>query len=142
MDEVMQWYKPDCVFMQCGADSLAGDRLGRFNISMKGHGACVEYMMKFNVPMVITGGGGYSVKNVSKLWCYETSLACGIELDPHLPPTDYSEYYGPDHVLQVLPQDDLINLNSISDLEYVKGRVLEQLRNVEHAPSIHVPQNN
>ena len=60
IDQVMQWFKPTAIFMQCGADSLAGDRLGRFNISMKGHGACVEYMKSFNIPMILTGGGGNS----------------------------------------------------------------------------------
>ena len=29
-------YKPNAVVLQCGADSLAGDRLGCFNLSLKG----------------------------------------------------------------------------------------------------------
>ena len=58
MDSLMEWYRPNCIFMQCGADSLAGDRLGRFNITMEGHGACVEYMKSFNLPMILVGGGG------------------------------------------------------------------------------------
>ena len=32
----MEVYKPNAVVLQCGADSLAGDRLGCFNLSLKG----------------------------------------------------------------------------------------------------------
>lgn len=40
-----------------GADSLSGDRLGCFNLSLKGHGACVEYMKTFGVPLLVLGKG-------------------------------------------------------------------------------------
>ena len=32
----MEWYRPSAVVLQCGSDSLAGDRLGCFNLTMKG----------------------------------------------------------------------------------------------------------
>jgi len=33
---IMEWYRPGAIVLQCGADSLAGDKLGVFNLSMKG----------------------------------------------------------------------------------------------------------
>jgi acetoin utilization deacetylase AcuC-like enzyme len=36
VDKVMDWYRPEAVVLQCGADSLAGDRLGCFNLTLKG----------------------------------------------------------------------------------------------------------
>ena len=39
-----------------GADSLASDRLGCFNLSLEGHRKAVEFMKAFNVPMLVTGG--------------------------------------------------------------------------------------
>ena len=36
MSKVMETYRPGAVVLQCGADSLAGDRLGCFNLSLKG----------------------------------------------------------------------------------------------------------
>lgn len=39
-----------------GADSLAADRLGCFNLSLEGHAEAVRFMKKFNVPMLVTGG--------------------------------------------------------------------------------------
>ncbi|KAK9218547.1 hypothetical protein WN943_007184 [Citrus x changshan-huyou] len=68
--EVMQVYKPGAVVLQCGADSLGGDRLGCFNLSIKGHAECVRYMRSFNVPLLMLGGGGYTIRNVARCWCY------------------------------------------------------------------------
>lgn len=54
--------------LQCGADSLGCDRLGCFSLSIKGHGECVEYVKQFNVPLLVMGGGGYTVRNVARCW--------------------------------------------------------------------------
>jgi len=32
----VEWYKPTAIVLQCGADSLAGDKLGYFNLSLQG----------------------------------------------------------------------------------------------------------
>ena len=37
MGKVMEVYRPEAVVLQCGADSLAGDRLGCFNLTLKGN---------------------------------------------------------------------------------------------------------
>lgn len=47
---------------------------------MKGHAACVQFMKKFNLPLLLLGGGGYTVKSVARTWAYETGLAAGVEL--------------------------------------------------------------
>ena len=80
MDEVMAKYKPGAVVLQLGADSIAYDVLGRLNLSIKGHGECVKKMMSYNVPLMLLGGGGYTVHNVARLWAYETGLAVGEEI--------------------------------------------------------------
>lgn len=36
INEVMNAYDPGAIVLQCGADSLSGDKLGRFNVSMRG----------------------------------------------------------------------------------------------------------
>jgi hypothetical protein len=63
---IMEVFQPGAIVMQCGADSLAHDRLGCFNLSMKGHGEAVEFMKGFGVPMLVTGGGGYTKHNVAR----------------------------------------------------------------------------
>lgn len=36
ISKVMEMYKPEAVVLQCGADSLTGDRLGCFNLTLRG----------------------------------------------------------------------------------------------------------
>ena len=70
MKPVISSYRPNVVVMQLGADSLANDKLGNFNLSVKGHGECLKHMMRYNIPMIMLGGGGYTVANVSRCWAY------------------------------------------------------------------------
>jgi histone deacetylase 1/2 len=87
---VMQYYQPEAVVLQCGGDSLSGDRLGCFNLSMRGHANCVNYVRSFNLPTLVLGGGGYTMRNVARTWAYETGRLVGVEMDRVLP---YNEYY-------------------------------------------------
>jgi len=36
MSKVMEMYQPSAIVLQCGADSLSDDRLGCFNLTLKG----------------------------------------------------------------------------------------------------------
>eukprot|EP01047_Picozoa_sp_COSAG01_P127054 COSAG01_NODE_56279_length_319_cov_1.163636_1_plen_93_part_10 len=93
----METYDPTAIVLQCGADSLSGDRLGCFNLSLEGHADCVEFMKSFNRPLLLLGGGGYTMRNVARCWTAETAVALDTELDQQLPFTDYYEYFGPDY---------------------------------------------
>jgi acetoin utilization deacetylase AcuC-like enzyme len=47
-----------------------------------GHANCVKFVKAFNKPLLLLGGGGYTMRNVSRAWAYETGLAAGVELGP------------------------------------------------------------
>ncbi|ODQ54156.1 histone deacetylase Clr6 [Saitoella complicata NRRL Y-17804] len=132
---VMDWYRPTAIVLQCGADSLSGDRLGCFNLSHKGHANCVKFVKKFNVPLVIVGGGGYTIRNVCRAWTYETGLLVGEQLDPELPYNDYFDYFGPDYRLEV-PSSNMENGNTPAYLEKIRLQVLQNLSNTKFAPSV------
>ena len=53
----MEVFQPEAIVVCGGADSLSGDRLGCFNLSLEGHAGCMEFLAKFGVPMLILGGG-------------------------------------------------------------------------------------
>ncbi|KHN19265.1 Histone deacetylase 6 [Glycine soja] len=82
IQKVMDIYQPDAVVLQCGADSLSGDRLGCFNLTVKGHADCLRFLRSFSVPLMVLGGGGYTVQNVARCWTYETAVAVGVEPSP------------------------------------------------------------
>jgi len=135
ISHVMDFYRPDAVVLQCGADSLSGDRLGCFNLSMYGHANCVEYVKSFGLPTLVLGGGGYTMRNVSRAWCYETGIMVGQKVGPDLPCSDFYEYFGPDYELNVRPSN-MENLNSREYLEKIKVQVLSNLERTRHAPSV------
>ena len=65
-----------------------------------GHGECVNFVKKFNVPLMVLGGGGYTVRNVARCWTYETSICVDQDLSLELPyNTEYFEYFAPDFSL-------------------------------------------
>lgn len=136
MREVIYHYQPNVIVMQCGSDSLAHDKLGKFNLTTRGHGACVKFMRGFNLPMLILGGGGYTVANVARCWAYETSLCLGQTLSDDLPDNDYYEYYAPGHRLHIEQDTVLENRNTREYLETCIARCLENIRRIEAAPSV------
>ncbi|KAG8919610.1 histone deacetylase [Tulasnella sp. 418] len=133
--EVMRTYDPTAVVLQCGTDSLSGDKLGCLNLSMRGHANCVKFVKSFGLPLLLLGGGGYTMRNVSRAWAYETGLAAGVELGADIPLNEYFEYFGPDYKLDVR-QSNMEDMNTREYLERVKNMVLENLRHVGGPPSV------
>lgn len=138
MQKVMDVYRPGAIVLQCGADSLAADRLGCFNLSLDGHADCVKFMKKFGVPLLVTGGGGYTKSNVSRCWTNETAVLLDRKLAKDIPEHDfYYEYYADqDYKLKVEPTNYIENLNNKTYVHEVKKEVMENLRAIEHAPGV------
>ncbi|XP_029341656.1 histone deacetylase Rpd3-like isoform X1 [Acyrthosiphon pisum] len=135
--KVMETFQPSAIVLQCGADSLTGDRLGCFNLTIKGHGKCVEFVKLYGVPILMVGGGGYTTQNVSRCWTYETAVALGVEISNELPYNDYFKYFLPDSKLHISPSK-MKNTNSTKYLEKIKNRIFENLRMLPHAPGVQV----
>ncbi|OJJ86937.1 histone deacetylase RPD3 [Aspergillus glaucus CBS 516.65] len=132
---VMEWYRPEAVVLQCGGDSLSGDRLGCFNLSMRGHANCVNFVKSFNLPTLVVGGGGYTMRNVARTWAFETGILLGENLEHQLPYNDYYEYFGPDYELNVRPSN-MDNANTKEYLEKIRAQVVENLKRTAFAPSV------
>ncbi|KAG2182274.1 hypothetical protein INT43_007201 [Umbelopsis isabellina] len=139
IEKVMEWYRPSAVVLQCGGDSLSGDKLGCFNLSMKGHANCVQFVKKFNLPTLVLGGGGYTMRNVARAWAYETGVVVGQELTPAMPYNDYYEYFGPDYRLDV-KASNMENMNTPEYLEKIKLQVFENLSRTAFAPSVQIQE--
>ena len=92
--------------LQCGADSLSGDKLGTNNMTISAHGQCVEFVKSWNLPLMLLGGGGYTIKNVARCWAYETGIAVGSNLHNNIPVNDFYEFYGPDFTLHYKPSEE------------------------------------
>ncbi|KAM7187836.1 histone deacetylase [Naviculisporaceae sp. PSN 640] len=135
IEAVMKYYQPEAVVLQCGGDSLSGDRLGCFNLSMRGHANCVKFVRSFNLPTLVLGGGGYTMRNVARTWAYETGRLVGVEMNPVLPYNEYYDYYGPDYELDVRASN-MENANHTEYLEKIKIAVIENLKKTVPVPSV------
>jgi len=135
LSRVMERYSPGAVVLQCGADSLAGDRLGCFNLSLKGHGACVSFMRSFNVPLLVLGGGGYTVRNVSRCWAHETALLLDTPMPDEIPNNAFYEYYAPDFNLSITPSN-MEDQNTRSYLDNITAYLCQVLKGVSPRPSV------
>ena len=127
-DKILDVFRPSAIVLQCGADSLSGDKLGGLNLTMHGHARCVQYVRSKNIPLMLLGGGGYTVKNVARAWTYETACALGIEhdIDPNLPWNEYFEWFGPRYRLEVLEsnlEDFNIKDGSLDDIRCARAPV-------------------
>lgn len=137
--KIMEVYQPGAIVLQCGADSLTGDRLGCFNLSLKGHAECVKFVKGFGIPTLVLGGGGYTIRNVARCWAYETSVLLDETIPNEIPFNDYFEYYAPDFKLHLVPENR-DNLNTETSLEAVRVDLLSQLQSLQGAPSVQMQE--
>ena len=135
--KIMEVFQPGAIVLQCGADSLSGDRLGCFNLSVKGHAECVEYVRSFGTPMLVLGGGGYTLRNVPRCWTYETSVLLETPVKDALPYNDYFEYFAPDYKLHT-PVSNMENLNTPKYMDDIRSQVLDILSSCEPAPGTQI----
>lgn len=135
LSKCIERFLPEAIVLQCGADSITGDRIGNFNLSTKGHGACVEFIKSFKIPLMLLGGGGYTIRNVARAWLYETAIALDSNVSNHIPLNEYIEYFGPQYNLHLPNNPNLVNQNPNEYIEKVKMKILQHLSNLEHAPS-------
>jgi histone deacetylase HOS2 len=141
--KVVEKYQPTAIVLQSGADSLGGDRLGRFNLNIRAHGFCVETVKKYGRPLLLIGGGGYTPRNVARTWCHETAVCVGATLHNDLPShIPYIQaFQGAENGDGILYPDlhntkRHDNLNSADTLQKIVQRAMENLRYMEGAPSV------
>lgn len=93
------------------------------------------------------------MRNVSRVWAFETGLVNGVELGPgkmtfalrfllssehdhtEIPANEYYEYFGPEYRLDV-KASNTDDLNTRSYLDLVKRKVMENLRHAGGPPSV------
>lgn len=69
MQEVRAQFNPEAMVMQLGADTMAGDPMCSFNMTPVGVGKCLQYVLGWQLPTLLLGGGTLYV------WC---GVWCGV----------------------------------------------------------------
>ena len=97
-----------------------------------------QYVKSLGVPLLVLGGGGYTIRNVARCWAYETAVLLDKPDVPNdIPYNDYYEYYAPDYHLH-LDAEPMENLNT--SLDGIRVDLLQQLQDLQGAPSVAMHQ--
>lgn len=91
---------PEVIVIQCGADGLASDPHGEWNLTIPGFTKAVMDVIEKNPSshVLLLGGGGYNHKDTARLWCYITKTLLGVEEEwTEIPPHRDLEVFSEDH---------------------------------------------
>ncbi|KAI8813215.1 hypothetical protein BJ742DRAFT_767322 [Cladochytrium replicatum] len=73
------------------------DRLGCFNLSIRGHGACLAFAKSLGIQMMVLGWRGYTIRNVARCWTHGTRSGDGRRDPAQAPrPRSLLDHYAPD----------------------------------------------
>ncbi|KAJ1649756.1 hypothetical protein IWQ61_009252 [Dispira simplex] len=103
---VSDTFRPDVVVMQCGSDGLTQDPYKEWNLTPNGFGKAVQEVLRWDIPTLFLGGGGYHTANVARCNAYLTSLIIpcpDITLDTEIPDHPHMELYAPSYELGLPP---------------------------------------
>lgn len=74
-------YNPDVIVFELGADTLAGDPLAHLQLTNNVYVEVIQHLLRFNKPILATGGGGYHVENTVRAWALAWTVLSGQDLD-------------------------------------------------------------
>lgn len=101
-------------------------------------------MRRQGIPLVLLGGGGYTIQNVARCWTYETGLMLGQQIDNNIPHTEHYYFYTDDNKIH-FPTDPRPNTNTPDYLHRITHTITENLRMADPRPSVpfhHVPNRH
>lgn len=74
-------YNPDVIVLELGVDALAGDPLAHLQLTNNVYAEVINHLLRFDKPILATGGGGYHVENTVRAWALAWTVLSGQELD-------------------------------------------------------------
>ncbi|AFP65533.1 histone deacetylase (nucleomorph) [Chroomonas mesostigmatica CCMP1168] len=131
VENIIHRFKPDVIVLQLGADSLAGDKLGVFELSFSGHSFCIKFLQKFNIPLLLLGGGGYTIRNVVRCWTLETFVTLKKKISRDLPYMNFWEFFEKSPNLKIKIHDNC-DKNSKKELKNLKEKILNNIKKIKH----------
>jgi len=83
---LFHWFRPEVVVLQMGADPHYSDPLAHVSLTTQGWLRAVQWVVEQDVPIVATGGGGYSLTAVSRMWTLALATLKGVSVSSQIPP--------------------------------------------------------
>ena len=83
---LFRWFQPDVVVLQMGADPHYTDPLAHVCLTVQGWRRAVQWVAEQGIPIVATGGGGYSLSAVVRMWTLALAILKGMPVPNCVPP--------------------------------------------------------
>jgi len=77
-------YQPDVIVLELGMDALAGDPLVHLSLTNNTYADIIKELLRFNTPILATGGGGYDVEKTVRGWALAWKTLSGGNAGPDL----------------------------------------------------------
>jgi len=77
---LIQAFGPDVIVFELGADTLAGDPLAHLYLTNNTYVEIINSLLRFDVPILMTGGGGYNIENTVRAWTLAWSSLAAVHL--------------------------------------------------------------
>ncbi|MCC1494476.1 acetoin utilization protein AcuC [Cognatishimia sp. F0-27] len=78
-------FRPDAIYLQCGADALLEDPLSRLSLSNNAHISAVHALRPLSPRLIVSGGGGYNPWSTARCWTRIWGALSGAEAPATLP---------------------------------------------------------
>jgi histone deacetylase 1/2 len=127
-------FQPNVVVVSLGADTLAGDRCGVWNLTTQSHLAVVKLLLSWDIPTIILGGGGYTMNNTARCWAAVTAAVVNQPYPELIPPHTYLEHYSPDFLSTTQSDPFMENLNSAEFLDQTIAQIDQHIANISSIP--------
>lgn len=73
-------FGPDVIVFELGADTLAGDPMAHLQLTNNVYVELINRLLRFDKPILMTGGGGYHVENTVRAWSLAWTILSGQDL--------------------------------------------------------------
>ena len=90
---ILDRYRPQAIALQMGTDAHAMDPLGHLQVLSQDWLAAVAEVYQLGLPTVVTGGGGYHLGTVPRMWTAALLTLSGIEVPDEIP-ADLAQSWG------------------------------------------------
>jgi len=92
--EAFARFQPQALVLQLGADAHFGDPLAHLQITSRTWMRVVEALLTLgkDIPIVVTGGGGYNIATVERLWTMVALTCAGLPVPESLHDTEVPVY--------------------------------------------------
>ena len=78
---LLRAFNPDVIVFELGADTLAGDPLAHLQLTNNSYVEIIHRLLRFDKPILATGGGGYHVENTVWAWSLAWTILAGVDDD-------------------------------------------------------------